>query len=119
MSGPSLFETNRLPLAFWADHDGLKIQEIAVIALLVQRFDTQMAFAAINGHIACEIRIFQTTHAPLADLGPELAVFVPAQPIASPPCFRIRRERHRASKAVLPVSENRIALVRHERSFGA
>ena len=40
MAGPSLFEAHVHALALGADNDGLQVEEILVITLVIDRFDT-------------------------------------------------------------------------------
>ena len=63
--------------------------------------------------------ILDAPQAPLADLRPELAVLVPVQPNLSPFCLRVGSEGDRAAKAVLPMSQQRIAFVGNQWCLGA
>ena len=118
MAGAGLFEMNRLALAFGTDDNRLEVEEVAIVAFVVEGFDVDHAFAFIDVHFGGEVGVLDSAQAPLADLGPKLAVLVPVEPELAPLGLGIGSEGDGAAKAVLPVSEERIVFVGEEGSFG-
>src|SRR5712675_2128323 len=97
MAGPGLLEAHRLPLAFGTNDDGLEVQKIAVVALVVQRLDMDQSLALIYADFGGEVGILQLAQTPLPDLRPELAVLIPVEPEFAPLGFGVRGEGHRAA----------------------
>src|SRR5437879_9378312 len=92
MAGPGLLQMDGLALAFRTGYVDGQIEEIAVVALFIERLDANQSFAFIDGHFGGEIGVFETPKAPLANLRPELPVFLPVQPDFSPACFGVGSE---------------------------
>src|SRR5215471_12891710 len=103
MSGSSLFQPHGLLFAFRAHDDGLQVEEIAVIALVVERFDVDPTLSFIDRNFGGKVCVLESSKAPLRNLRPELAVLLPVQPNLGPARFCVRRKRNGASETVLPM----------------
>ena len=117
-AGAGLFEPHGGPLAFGADDGGLEVEEIPVVALVIHGFDQDVPFAFVDGDLGGEVRVLDAAKSPLGDLGPELAVLAPAQPVLGPARFGVARPGDGPAQSILPVGQERVALVGDERSFG-
>ena len=119
MPRPGLFKAHRLALAFGTGDHSLQVQEVPEVALFVESLDVDQPIAPVGDDLGREVRILQAPHAPLPDLGPKLPVFVPVQPDAGPAGFGVGGEGHRATQAVLPMGQQRVAFIRPQGDFGA
>ena len=119
VSRAGLFQTRRQLLAFRADNRRLQIQEVPVISLFVERLDADDAFAFVNRHVGRKVRIVQAPQTPLRNLGPELPILFPSQPVLGPLPLCVRSERDRPAQAKLPVRQQRVPLVGQQRRFGS
>ena len=77
MSRAGLLKMDHLAFAFRTNNRRLKVQKIAVVALLIKGFDIDQSITLVDRHFGGEIRVLQTAHAPLGNLGPKLSVLIP------------------------------------------
>src|SRR5262245_52598236 len=94
MAGAGLLEPDGERFALGTDHNGLQVEEIAVIPILIDGLDRQHTFAFIDRDIGGEVSVLDATQGPLSRLGPELAELRPTEPVTRPTRLSIRGECH-------------------------